>query len=187
MTEPIPQATPEDLARALPHVLDAPRDDAPVEILCFRPGFNQRTFPPRLTLTRAGGIPGERWLTRPWMRLPDGAPDPRIQVSILPRRVMDAVWLDRDRTPHPGDTIVCDLVMTEENLPAGSLLSIGGAVVRVSDVFNDGCVKWKVRYGRPAKDWITAPGHPPLRLRGILCSVEKDGEVALGDRIRRIG
>lgn len=180
------QATAADLARALPHVLAAPRDDAAAEWLCFRPGFNKRTFPDRLTLTRAEGIPGERWLTRPWLRLPDGSPDPRIQVSILPRRVLDAVWLDRENTVHPGDTIVCDLNMSEENLPVGSLLQVGTAVVRVSDEFNDGCVKWKVRYGRAAKDWITAPGHPPLRLRGILCSIERDGRVALGDRIRKL-
>lgn len=88
--------------------------------------------------------------------------------------------------PHPGDTIICDLNMTEDNLPAGSLLQAGTAVLRVSDLFNDGCVKWKARYGRAAKDWITAPGHPRLRLRGILCSVEQDGEVRLGDPVRKL-
>ena len=180
------QATPEDLARALPHVLAAPKDDAAVECLCFRPGFNQRSFPDRLTLTRDGGIPGERWTAAPWLKLADGSPDPRIQVSILPRRVMDAVWLDRDNMPHPGDTIICDLDMSHANLPVGTLLQAGTAVLRVSDVFNDGCVKWKVRYGKAAKDWIVAPGHPELRLRGILCSIERDGEVALGDRIRKL-
>lgn len=180
-------ATADDLARALPHVLAAPRDDARAEILCFRPGFNQRTFPDRLTLTRADGVPGERWRAAPWLKLSDGSPDPRIQVSILPRRVMDAVWLDRENTPHPGDTIVCDLDTSEANLPVGTLLQAGTAVLRVSDVFNDGCVKWKVRYGRAAKDWITAPGHPELRLRGILCSIEQDGEVRLGDPIRKLG
>jgi hypothetical protein len=179
-------ATLGDLARALPHVLAAPKDDARADCLCFRPGFNQRTFPDRLTLTRAEGIPGERWMTAPWLKLPDGSPDPRIQVSILPRRVMDAVWLDRENTLHPGDTIICDLDTSEANLPAGTLLQVGTAVLRVSDVFTDGCVKWKVRYGQAAKDWITAPGHPELRLRGILCSIEQDGKVALGDPIRKL-
>ncbi len=181
------QATPADLARALPQVLAAPRDDAPVEWLCFRPGFNQRTFPDRLTLTRDRGVPGERWTVAPWLRLANGSPDPRIQVSILPSRVMDAVWLDRENTPHPGDTIVCDLDTSHANLPVGSLLQAGTGVLRVSDVFNDGCVKWKVRYGQAAKDWITAPGHPELRLRGILCSVEQDGEIRLGDPVRKLG
>jgi hypothetical protein len=180
------QVTYTELMAALPHVLAAPRDDVPVLGLCFRPDYGARQHPERLSLTRAGGIPGERWAKAPWMKLADGSPDPRIQVSILPVRVMDLVWRDRTGTPHPGDTIVADLDTSEANLPVGTLLSIGTAVVRVSDVFNDACVKWKVRYGADAKDWIVAPGHAPWRLRGVLCSIETDGEIALGDRIRRL-
>ncbi|MBK4215587.1 hypothetical protein JJJ17_06585 [Paracoccus caeni] len=178
--------TAAELTRALPHILAAPKDHARVEQLCFRPGYGQREFPERLELTRAHGIPGERWLTAPWLKLADGSPDPRIQVSILPLRVRDLVWRDPDAAPHPGDPIICDLDTSEANLPTGSLLRVGTAVLRVSDVFNDACVKWKVRYGQAAKDWVVAEGHPPLRLRGILCSIEEDGEVRLGDVVQKI-
>jgi hypothetical protein len=183
----VTQITLSELQAALPDVLAAPKDGAAVEQLCFRPAFNQRTFPPTLSLTSEEGVPGERFLSNPWLKLPDGRGDPRIQVSILPRRVMDLVWRDRAATPHPGDTIIADLDTSEVNLPAGTLLAVGTAVLRVSDLFNEGCVKWKVRYGADAKDWIVAPGHPPLRLRGILCSVEQAGEVRLGDLIRKRG
>ncbi|ULB11871.1 hypothetical protein ORIO_18760 [Cereibacter azotoformans] len=105
--------TAEELAAALPHVLAAPKTDAPIFSLCWRAGFNRRSFPDRLLLTRRCGIPGERWLKQPWLRLPDGRPDPRIQVSILPARVSDLVWRDRQGTPHPGDTIVADLDTSE--------------------------------------------------------------------------
>lgn len=179
-------ATLAALMAALPDVLAAPKDGAYVDQLCFRPAYNERRFPDRLTLTVAGGVPGERWTVAPWRRLPDGRPDPDIQVSILPRRVLDLVWRDRDATPHPGDTIIADLDTSQANLPAGTLLRAGSATLRVSDVFNDGCVKWKARYGADAKAWITADGHPPLRLRGILCAIVADGEVALGDRITKI-
>lgn len=179
--------TPEALAAALPHVLSAPRDDGPVTMLCLRPDYGQRSFPDRITMTRAAGIPGERWLTAPWLRLPDGTPDPAIQVSILPARVMDLVWHAGDEAPHPGDPIVADLDMTERNLPEGTLLQAGTAVLRVSGVWNDACVKWKARYGTAAKDWIVAPGHRELRLRGILCAVQTDGEIRIGDRIRKLG
>ena len=107
-------------------------------------------------------------------------------MSILPTRVMELVWWDKDGQPHPGDTIVADLDTSEDNLPTGTLLQAGSAILRVSDKFNEACVKWKVRYGQAAKDWVTAPGHPPLRLRGILCAVEKDGEVSLSDRLHRL-
>lgn len=180
------QVTRDELMAALPRILAAPRDDTPILQLCFRPGYGQRSFRDSLRVTRREGIPGERFTKAPWARLPDGSGDPRIQVSILPLRVMDLVWRDRENTPHPGDTIIADLNTTEDNLPPGTLLQAGTAVLRVSDLFNDACVKWKVRYGQPAKDWVVAPGHPELRLRGILCSVEQDGEMRLGDRLRRI-
>jgi hypothetical protein len=175
-----------ELIAALPHVLAAPKTDAPIHSLCVRPNRNQREFPSSLRMTRQVGIPGDRWLSSPWLRLPDGRPDPRIQVSILPSRVAELVWRDRDRVPHPGDTIVADLDTSLVNLPEGSLLGAGTAVLRVSGLFNDGCAKWTVRYGRPAKDWIVAPGHSELRLRGILCEVVQDGEVTLSDRVVKL-
>ena len=170
----------ETLAAALPHVLAAPKDISTVAQLCFRPVRNQRVFPDSLKMTRAQGVPGDRWLTDPWLTLPDGAPDPRIQVSILPLRVLNLVWQDRETTPHPGDTIIADLDCSEANLPENTLLRVGPVLLRVSSLFNDGCVKWQARYGAAAKNWITAPGHPPLRLRGVLCAVVEDGVVCLG-------
>jgi hypothetical protein len=173
-----------ELMAALPDILAAPKTDAPIATLCLRPGRGERAFPDRIVMTRAGGIPGERWATEPWLRLADGSPDPRIQVSILPKRVMDLVWRDRVGTPHPGDPIVADLDCGLANLPVGTLVQAGTAVLRVSDEFNAGCAKWKVRYGADARAFLDAPGHDVLRLRGVLCSVEQDGEVTLADRLQ---
>ncbi len=178
--------TAKALAVALPHVLDAPKLAGPVHLLCTRPGYNQRVFPPRLVLTRTGGVAGDFEMGKPWLKLADGRPDPRIQVSILSLRVLDLVWRDRAAQAHPGDAIVADFDLGLANLPTGALLGVGTAVLRVSDLWNDGCVKWKVRYGQPAYAWIAAPEHETFRLRGILCSVEQDGEVAIGDRIIRL-
>ncbi|MEI4471436.1 hypothetical protein [Frigidibacter sp. MR17.24] len=192
MTDPATDpVTREALDAALPHVLAAPKDAARIERICFRPAYNQRRFPDSLRLTPERGVLSpegetERWLAAPWMTLADGSPDPRIQVSILPRRVMDLVWRDREGTPHPGDTFIADLDMSEANLPEGTLLQAGSAVLRVSSVFNDGCVKWKVRYGQAAKDWIVAPGHPALRLRGVLCEIVTEGEIRNGDPLRKL-
>ena len=177
-------ATTDELMAALPGVLSAPKTGSAVEHLCFRPGYGERRFVQELTLTRDRGIPGERWETAPWLKLPDGSGHPGIQVSILPRRVLDLVWRDRDGTVHPGDTFVSDLDMTEANLSEGRLLAVGTAALRVSDVFNGSCAKWKVRYGADAYDWARAPEHKHLRLRGVLCSIEQDGVIRLGDRVQ---
>lgn len=173
--------TAEECVAALPKVMAAPKESGPVKGLCVRPALNQRSFPDRIRLTRAEGIPGDRWLTMPWLRLPDGRPDPQIQVSILQSRILDLVWRDRETVVHPGDPIIADMDLSESNLPVGTLLRAGTAVLKVSQEPNLGCAKWKVRYGAPSLDWIKQ--HPQLRLRGVLCSVEEDGEVGLGDRI----
>lgn len=174
------------LMQALPHVLAAPKNGAAIDMLCLRPARNARRFVDEITLTRKAGIPGERWLREPWLRDEFDAPHPGIQVSILPRRVLDLVWRDRVNVAHPGDTFVADMDMSEANLPAGQLMRVGSAMLQVSDVFNEGCVKWKVRYGAAAKDWITAPGHPELRLRGVLCSVWRDGVIRTGDVLSKV-
>ena len=179
----MPHATAAELAAALPHIAAAPKTDAPIAMLCFRPGFGLRTHPQSLRLTRAHGIPGERWLTAPWLKLADGSPDPRIQVSILPARVLDLVWRSRDTTVHPGDPIVADLDTSHANTPPGTLIRAGTAVLRVSDEPNDGCVKWKARYGADALAWVAAPAHRQLRLRGVLCAIEQDGTVTATDRL----
>lgn len=173
--------TSDELTAALPGVLSAPKTGSAVELLCLRPDFGQRHFVDEVTVTRASGIPGERWGTAPWLKLPDGSGHPGIQVSILPRRVLDLVWRDRANVVHPGDTFICDLDMTEANLPVGTLLAVGTAVLRVSDVWNDACAKWKVRHGEAAFDWVRE--HPTLRLRGVLCSVDQDGVIRNGDAV----
>ena len=180
------QATKAELDGAIPHIMAAPKSGAAIEMLCYRPAYNQRDFVETLDLTQARGISGERWETSPWLKLEDGTGHPGIQVSILQKRVLDLVWHDRENTVHPGDTFIADMDMSEENLPVGQLLRVGGAVLRVSDVFNDGCVKWKARYGAAAKAWVTEPGHPELRLRGVLCSIVQDGPISNGDLLTKI-
>jgi len=178
--------TREELDRALPDVPVASKNGTKVEMMCSRPDRIQREFPEVLKFTVDGGIEGDYEMDKPWLKLPDGSPDPRIQVSIISRRMLDLVRLDRENTTHPGDAIATDLDMTHENLPVGSRLKVGTAVVEISDVWNDGCAKWKVRMDRPANDWISAPEHESLRLRGIYCRIVGDGEVWLNDTITKI-
>lgn len=185
MSDAVKQVTMAELQAAVPHVLAAPKDNAPIEQLCLRPDFGERNFVDKMQLTRQFGIPGERWNYAPWLKHEDGTADPRIQVSILGTRVLDLVWLDRENTLHPGDSFMADMDFSHTNMPVGTLLNIGSATVRVTDKFNDACVKWKVRYGKDAKDWIVRPENIKHRLRGILCEVIHDGWVETGDLIKK--
>ncbi len=179
------QVSMAELQAAVPDILAAPKDNAPIEQLCLRPNFGERNFVDKLQLTRKFGIPGERWNYAPWLKHEDGSADPRIQISILGTRTLDLVWRDRKNTLHPGDSFMADMDFSQTNMPVGTLLNIGSATVRVTDKFNDACVKWKVRYGTDAKDWIVRPENIKHRLRGVLCEVVKDGWVETGDLIKK--
>jgi len=174
------------LAAALPDVLNAPKTRTTVHMLCIRPGYNQRVFPDSISTTRQHGVQGDGETRQPWLMDAAGQPDPRIQVSILPLRVLDLIWRDRTAMIHPGDTIITDLNTSTDSLPPGSLLQVGSAVLRVSDLWNNGCAKWKLRYGPAAHHWVHDAAHEQHRLRGILCSIVQDGEVAVGGTISRL-
>lgn len=175
----------DELQAALPDVLAAPKDNAPIEQLCLRPDVGVRNFVDELELTREFGIPGERWNYAPWLTLEDGLADPRIQVSILGKQVLNLVYNDPDNMIHPGDSFIADMDFSHENVPDGTLLNIGSAVLRVSDKFNHACQKWQDRYGQDALRWIVLPNNRQYRLRGILCEVIKDGRVKTGDLIQK--
>jgi hypothetical protein len=175
----------EELQAALPDVLAAPKDNVPIEQLCLRPDFRKRKFVDEMQLTQEFGIPGERWNTEPWLKLEDGRADPRIQVSILGTRVRDLVWRDKVNGLHPGDSFMADMDFSYENMPDGTLLHIGNAVVRVSDKFNHACAKWQQNYGQDALRWVVKPDNRKYRLRGVLCEVVQDGWVKTGDLIRK--
>lgn len=178
-------ATLEDLEAALPHILAAPKDAAVVHSICRRATFGARDYPDHLEVTPQAGVVGDRWAEYGWLKLADGTPDPRNQVCILPTRVWQ-VACNRPGMPHPGDTIIADLDMTEENIPTWSHLQIGTAVLQVSDVFNDACVKWRARHGDESHRWLNLPQYRALRLRGMLCKVIQAGRFSREDRLRPI-
>ncbi|WP_341235702.1 hypothetical protein [uncultured Sulfitobacter sp.] len=179
-------ATTAECNAALDHILAAPKSGATIGQLCFRPDYGLRTFPDTLEMTVERGIIGERWTKKPWLTLPNGEPDPRIQVSILAQRVMDLCWRDRTNTVHPGDPIVVDMDLGAANLPVGARLSAGSAILEVSDKFNTGCIKWHERYGNDSLRWINKRENRDLRLRGILCKIVQDGTVKVGDQLIKL-
>ena len=178
-------ATFELLSARRSWVLDAPKDNAPILTLCVRPAEGERRFVQTMQLDPERGVVGDRWLTKTWMRLSDGRPDPRIQVCIMGSRLLELVRREGADSMYPGDNVIADMDFSEANLPVGQHLQLGTAIIEVSDVFNSACSKWQQRYGADALTWINLPENKPHRLRGILARVVRAGEVHLTDSIRK--
>jgi hypothetical protein len=174
------------LDAAIPSILSAPKDGAIIEQLCFRPDFGERTYVDEIAVTRASGVDGCRWSHTPWMKLEDGSGDPRIQVSILQKRILDLVYDPSTDDLHPGDTMIVDMDLSHDNLPIGTILQAGTAQLRVTDYWNDACVKWKVRYGADALDWVREEANVVHRLRGVTCEIVTDGTIFNGESLNKV-
>jgi MOSC domain-containing protein YiiM len=71
-----------------------------------------------------------------------------------------------------------------EHLPPGARLSIGDAVLEVSDKPHTGCAKFSARFGVDVLRLVGSPEGRALRLRGMNTRVVTGGAVRVGDEIR---
>jgi MOSC domain-containing protein YiiM len=130
------------------------------------------------------GVIGDNWLTRGSSSTPDGQSDPRAQVTVANWRALLAVAGSAERVPLAGDQLYVDLNLSSDNLPTGTQLLIGSAVLEVSDKPHPGCAKFRARFGGSALRFVnTGPGKE-LRLRGINTRVARPGVMRVGDVVR---
>jgi hypothetical protein len=179
-------ATIEQLEARFTALPPCPTDAAQVNSLCVRPGPDQRDVRAAIEFHPEHGAIGDRWERKTWLYLPDGKPDPRVQVAICNSQVLALIQAATGIHHHPGDTVFTDLDLSHKNLPAGSLLRVGLAVVEISDVENDACAKFAAHYGAPVLSWIRLPQNRAFRLRGLFARVISGGLVRVGDPVLKI-
>ena len=80
-----------------------------------------------------------------------------------------------------GDQLYLDLDLSVDNLPAGSLLAVGDAVLRVSEAPHTGCAKFIERFGTEAIRFVNSRIGRRLRLRGMNTRIVVPGTVRVGD------
>ena len=155
----------------------SPRDDGRVELVVLRPGPGERATPDAVDVAE-DGLVGDRWVGD--AEAPDGT-----QVSLMNVHVLRAIAGDDEaRMALSGDNLIVDLDLSEEALPTGSRLAIGGAILEVSEVPHRPCASFHERFGRTAAQRVARGGRTGRRTRGVLCRVAVAGRVAKGDRIR---
>ena len=176
----------DQLQQALGSILEAPRQEGRLEAITIRPATNARRSLDEARLSPEGGLEGDRWRTTCWRKLPDGRPDPKVQLTLINSRLLSLVAGSRDRWALSGDNLVVDLNLTGENLPVGTRFWIGEALVEVSEVPHTGCKKFSTRYGVDALKFVNGPGSKDLRLRGCYVFVVEAGQVRVGDPIRKL-
>jgi MOSC domain-containing protein YiiM len=101
-------------------------------------------------------------------------------------RVIALLARETDRWPLAGDQLYVDLDLSRDNLPAGTRLALGAAIIEVTAQPHTGCHKFKSRYGRDALKFVNSPTGKQLRLRGLNAKVVHPGVIRTGDEIKRI-
>ncbi|HEX6310830.1 MAG TPA: MOSC domain-containing protein [Acidimicrobiia bacterium] len=178
--------TASTLESGLDDVRAAPGDDGRVALVVRRPAVGEREVVTEAELDPASGLVGDTWEDRPSRSRPDGSPHPDMQLTLMSVRVARLVAGDPDRVPLAGDQLYVDLDLSEANLPAGSRLQIGSAVVEVTAEPHRGCQKFTQRFGLAALRFVNSEAGGALRLRGANAKVVRGGTVRTGDPIRKV-
>jgi MOSC domain-containing protein YiiM len=82
-----------------------------------------------------------------------------------------------------GDNLFLELDLSTANLPPGSRVRAGEAILEVTPLPHTGCRKFRARFGDNALRFISRPELRENNLRGIYMRVVQAGEVGPGDRV----
>lgn len=166
------------------HVRAAPRDAGVVELIVRRPAVDQREVVVEAELDLEQGLVGDNWASR---GRSGGRPaNTDAQITVMGARAIDLVAGSRDRWPLAGDQLFVDLDLSRGNLPPGTRLAIGTAVIEVTGVPHTGCKKFAARFGLEALKAFDTDEGLALNLRGLNTRVVEPGTVRVGDTVRKL-
>jgi len=132
------------------------------------------------------GLVGDTWKLRGSSRTPDGAAHPDMQLNVMNARVVALLAREKDRWPLAGDQLFIDMDVSSENLPPGTRLALGSAVIEVTDQPHTGCKKFEARFGLDALKFVNSPLGRQLQLRGVNAKVAQPGVIRVGDFVKKL-
>jgi hypothetical protein len=154
-------------------------------IVC-RPKIEHREILDEAELDVAKGLIGDNWILRKSTRTIDGSPHPDMQINIMNVRSVALVAQERERWPLAGDQLYLDMDLSKANLPAGARISIGTAILEVTEPPHTGCQKFVARFGVDAMKFVNSEIGRELCLRGINAKVVQSGTVRVGQTVMKV-
>ena len=178
--------TTEELEAALETVRSAPSAVGTVDLVVARPAAGERRVVAHGVLDLTEGLIGDNWQTRGSRTTADGSAHPEMQLNVINARLSRFIAVDPERRALAGDQLHVDFDLSEENLPAGTRVAVGSAVIEVTAVPHRGCAKFVERFGRDAMRFVNSELGRQLRLRGLNAKVVRPGTVRPGDEVRKL-
>ncbi|HJZ82976.1 MAG TPA: hypothetical protein VKD91_21595, partial [Pyrinomonadaceae bacterium] len=169
--------TTEELQSGLDHIRRSPRDEGVLDLIVRRQAINEREVLEQAELDLVQGLLGDTWNRRRSTSTPDGSPNIEMQITVINSRAAALVAQEKSRWQLAGDQLYVDLDLSAENLPAGSRLAVGSAVIEVTAPPHLGCQKFVARFGLEAMKFVNSPVGRELRLRGLHARVVQAGQI----------
>lgn len=167
-----------ELDAELDRVRQSPAAIGRLEIIVCRPDVGARTLPETATLDPVRGLDGDNWSAR-------SSPDVRRQITLMNARAADLVSGGRQHAPLAGDQLFVDFDLSVANVPAGTRLAIGDAILEITPPPHRGCHTFTARFGADATAWVNSPAGVELNLRGVNARVVRAGTVRVGDTVTK--
>jgi hypothetical protein len=175
--------TTEQLEAGLDTIRSAPTGVGTLALIVARPGVDERVVLESAELDLDHGLVGDSWLDRGSRHTSDGSAEADKQLNVMSVRAAELVAQSRDRVPLAGDQLYFDLDISVANLPPGTRLAVGTAVIEVTPAPHNGCAKFTQRFGLDAMRFVNSPTGKELRLRGLCARVTAPGTIARGDQV----
>jgi MOSC domain-containing protein YiiM len=167
------------LQAGIDEVRRAPKDGGPVEMIVCRPDVEARQVLDEATIDERDGLLGDNWKVK-------GTPNPEAKVTVMNARAAALVAGEKERWAEAGDQLYVDLDLSGANLPPGTRLQVGEALLEVSEKPHTGCKKFEARFGKEAMRFVNSPEGRELNLRGINTCVVRGGLVRVGDKMSKV-
>lgn len=167
-----------EIESRLDEVLASPKDGGTLELIVRRPRTDEREELERGELDAELGLLGDSWAEQR-----RGA---ETQIAIMNSRMVSIIARDDARRSLAGDQLYVDLDLSEENLPHGTRLAVGGAILETTAKAHKGCRKFVDRFGLDAMIFVNSPTGKRHNLRGIYAKVVRSGPITRGDRIVKL-
>ena len=164
-------------------VLTSPKDNGTLEMIVRRPAVSAREVVDNGFLSIENGLIGDNWLTRGSSRTDNGLGHPEMQLNLMNWRFVNLIAGSRERVPLAGDQLFVDLDLSPDNLPPGTRLSIGEAIIEITPVPHLGCKKFVERFGIDAMKYANSEFGRSHNFRGVNGKVVGTGTVTVGDNI----
>src|SRR5215216_898738 len=134
-----------ELEAGMEAIRQSPKDQGVLKMIVRRPREDERETVQEAELSLTDGLVGDNWRTRGSKHMADGSANPDAQITVTNARLIELVAQSEERWSLAGDQLYMDMDLSDDNLPPGTRLAIGSAVIEVSAAPHSGCRKFSDR------------------------------------------